>query len=141
TTTSQFNGLNQVSSSSARVPSYDASDNQKTLPDRGAELTYDAFGHVAHAVVGDNTIDYSYDALGRPIIETRNGIATYFTWDQNQLAEYGNDVSGYYTVLYGGADGREPCFTGTGVGHALTGVSILPSVGGSPVGVITDGLY
>jgi len=67
---------------------YDLAGNQLTRTD-GVTMTYDTDNRLTTYVKGATSASYAYDAFGRRIKKTVNGVITYFAWDGSQLiAEY-----------------------------------------------------
>ncbi len=100
TQTRTHNAQNELAtiSGTAATPTYDANGNL-TKDETGALLTYDAWNRLIKVVKGTTTVTYSYDAMGRRIIESVNGSTKdlYYSKDWQVLEERvgGNAKSQY----------------------------------------------
>jgi len=83
----------------------------------------DAFGHLATATVGGQSVQYGYDALGRRISEQNltTGAQTTIIWDGNQPIAIGSGGAFSTYELRVGGDGLDEQ------------VALMPLLGGSPI--------
>jgi RHS repeat-associated protein len=107
-------GLTRANGTASLLPNavasaaYDAANEQTSFA--GATLTYDANGNLANdgvntyqwdarnrliGISGGSTASFSYDALGRRVSKTFNGVASQFVYDGNDIvAEIGGGAVG-----------------------------------------------
>ncbi len=100
TEVSSPNALNQIDSVNGQLFTYDLNGNLTN--DGLSAYTYDTQNRLKGVVTPSQTISYTYDAVGRRVTKTIDGVTTYFVYDGNQLlGEYNGSGTNLRQYVYG----------------------------------------